>query len=718
MRWPLSLALVAFAAALWWFAPRPQAARVAALEIGSVLSEPAASWPDGAAPAQVSQAQVSQAQVSLAQVLLLGAPRGDGSLPVGSGPLTLEIGGVQMSSPDEPSGDLGVHLVARRALVAALRDAARKLAPQRELALSGELNPSRAGVHFDCRFENGRLVVLARKEGAGWSAQREYQPPRNTTLLPPLLAVVLAIILRRPLLSLGAAVVLGSALDLVRGGASAGQAALSALPHAVRGVLAPQVFDLDRAMTIGFVVCMLALVGVMTASGGVAGMVALLARVAKSARSSQLATWLMGLAVFFDDYANCVLVGTTMRPLTDRFRVSREKLSYLVDSTAAPVAGISIFSTWVAFEVSTFSAQLPSAGLAASDGFKIFIATLPLRFYCWFALLLAGLIALSGRDFGPMLRAERRARSSGKLVRDGGVPMVAADALEPELAASIEPRAARAVLPLLAFVGVSMAAMFALGGAFDLPPGALWTLEGFTGVLSDGSGSKPMLIGSACALALAIAIAGSAGAGRAVIGAAWRTLRSMGVAIAILYLAWTIGSICERLGTAPYMTALIGDRVAPAMLPITLLAVSAAIAFATGTSWGTMSILLPLVPALAFHVGEDSGFGGAKLLMLCIGAVLEGSIFGDHCSPISDTSVLSSTASAADHIDHVKTQIPYALTGLAVAVLAGYFPVAYLGFSPWLCLALGALTLAALVFGLGRRSEPQSGSSVEEPRHA
>ena len=190
--------------------------------------------------------------------------------------------------------------------------------------------------------------------------------------------------------------------------------------------------------------------------------------------------------------------------------------------------------------------------------------------------------------------------------------------------------------------------------------------------------------------------------------AAWTTLRGMGVAIAILYLAWMIGEACGEMGTAPYLCALLGDRLTPAALPAVLFLLAAGVAFATGSSWSTMSILLPLVVGLSFEMGESpaaAGLGGMTLLLMSIGAVLEGAIFGDHCSPISDTTVLSSVACASDHIDHVRTQAPYALVTMGVALVAGYLPCAFLGTSPWVGMAAGAAVLAAIVMLVGRRAD-------------
>jgi len=486
----------------------------------------------------------------------------------------------------------------------------------------------------------------------------------------------------------------------------------SGLPDVVTQMWWPQFVDPGRQLIIGFVIAMLAMVGVMTISGGIRGMVDSVAKLARGVRSTQIATWLMGIAVFFDDYANCFLVGTTMRPLSDRFRISREKLSYLVDSTAAPIAGVSIFSTWIAYEVSTFSPQLPSAGLTASDGYAVFLETIPFRFYCLFTLFFGALIVFLGRDFGPMLTAERRARATGQLVREGGKPLVGDEATNLQPAPNVTPRARNAVLPVLTFVLVTLEEILrvGLGAHAELTFGSLFTsVQSITAVLSDGESSRAIFVGASSGLGLSILLALAAGAGARILNAVWITLRNMGVAVGILYLAWMIGASCEALGTASYLSELIGGKLAPELLPTTLFVLSAGIAFATGTSWGTMSILLPLVVGLSYAMGEHIPIGGHALMVLSIASVLEGSIFGDHCSPISDTTILSSTASASDHIDHTRTQMVYALTTMSVAIGFGYFPCAVMGWSPWIALPSGCAALLMIVLVFGRKTDvPQT----------
>lgn len=570
-------------------------------------------------------------------------------------------------------------------------------------------------IQADTSGLNVIVMIAPDRLGLAWHMPDEtpvghsfpWSPPDRTSLLPPLVAIALALALRKPAISLVVGVLTGA--FLLRRGEGAG--ILESLGAGTVDVgtkfFADQFGDLDRAQIVGFVICMLAMVGILVRNGGLRGVMNSISRFANSARSTQFVTYAMGLLVFFDDYANTILVGGTMRPLADRFKVSREKLAYIVDSTAAPVAGLSLFSTWIAFEVSTFSAQLPLAGMAPSDGYAVFMETLPYRFYCIFALVMVAVIVFTKRDFGPMWKAEHRAATTGQLVRDGGQPLVGAQATGMHPAAGISLRAYRAVVPLVAFIGVTIYVMLHNGQAFEAGTD-LWSIRGMSQVLAEGSGSLPLFIGSAVGLVLAVIFSLEAGLRGEIIGAAWNTLRSMGIAIVILYLAWMIGAVCKEIGTAYYLTDTLGDLTHPLILPVMLFMLSGAVSFSTGSSWGTMSILLPLVVGLSYQLGSQVPLGesahfGHGLMILSIGAVLEGSIFGDHCSPISDTTVLSSVACASDHVDHVRTQAPYALLVMVVAIVAGYFPcAAFDGWNPLYSLALGSGLIVFCVRMLGK----------------
>ncbi len=632
--------------------------------------------------------------------------------------LKFALAGARMEGVD--IADLA-HLNLRRSIVQGLRTAAAGLDAAEgghgySLIVPGQDTPVTRGASFLARIADDALhLTYTPLEGESVSVSKAWRPPDRFSLAPPLVAIALAIVFRRPLLALFCGILAGAFVVELRRGASVAASAGVGLLEVFRTYLWDQLVKTDRIMIIAFVVFMLAMVGVITKNGGIRGFMDRIARLASNARNSQVAAYLMGLAVFFDDYANCILVGSTMRPLTDKFRVSREKLAYIVDSTAAPVAGISIFSTWIAFEVSTFSAQLPAAGLLASDGYAVFLQTLPYRFYCIFSLVLLALLVFSGRDFGPMLAAERRARR-GELVRAGGRPMVSARATEMEAATGVVPRARNALLPVLLFVGVTLFEIARGGDAFA-KGSALFSIEGVTQVLQDGSGSLPLMIGSAAGLGLAVLLSVQAGLRGEIARAAWTTLRSMGIAIAILYLAWMIGAVCQdELGTGPYLAELISEELQPvAVLPMALFVLSGVIAFATGSSWSTMSILLPLVVSIAFSMGESVPYlGGMGMLILSIGAVLEGAIFGDHCSPISDTTVMSSIASASDHIDHVHTQAPYAVLSMVVAMTAGYFPCAFIeGYRPWHAWIVGVTLLVLVLVLRGRRADAASGIEAE-----
>ncbi len=632
------------------------------------------------------------------------------------------------------------------------------------LALRTLDNPD--GAHLDARLRQGRNIL-------GRWIRGPQRVPGPTSLIPPLLAIGFALILRRVILALFAGVWAGAALLRADGG----MAALAALPSGLWDVFARyfthELVDSFRIEVIGFVIALLGVIGVATRAGGIAGLVDLILRYARSVRSALGVSFGMGLMLFFDDYANCLVVGNSMRPVTDRLRISREKLAYIVDSTAAPVAGLSIFSTWIAFEVSTYAAQLPAAGIA--DGaYAVFFWTLPYRFYSILALAFVFLVILTRRDFGPMLAAERRARSTGELVRAGGQALVSDRVGQIEPHPELRPSALRAILPIGAVVALTLEGIFRDGGGYALladDPDRLLSLEGLTGLLLAGSGAGPLfraasgalivaawLAGSVAvriALALGVGAAFAAGgiattaieatlaqplakylgyggcfalvaglAGIAVTGlpgvrlrearpslgfaeiggAAFSSTRALGFAIVILFLAWMIGAVCEDVGTADYLVALSARRIPPELIPALLFCVACVVAFSTGTSWGTMSILLPNVVAMAAVAGEDHALGSVGMVTVCIGAVLEGSIFGDHCSPISDTTVLSSVATASDHLDHVRTQLPYAVCVAAAALGAGYVPTTFIPqWNPLFAYALALGGLVAVLFVLGRR---------------
>ncbi len=530
--------------------------------------------------------------------------------------------------------------------------------------------------------------------------------PGWISLLPPLLAIVLALVFKEVVTSLFLGVWLG-------GFFIAGLNPFTGTMRAIDTFITPVLVDYDHAAILVFSFLLGGMVGVISKSGGTRGIVEAVRPLATTPRRAQLATYLSGLAIFFDDYANTLIVGNTMRPITDRMKVSREKLAYIVDSTAAPVAAIVFVSTWVGFEISLIADGLEAAAaqsgttpeaaaaLTSANAFTIFIHSIPYLFYPLLALLMVGLIVFLQRDFGPMLKAERRASRGEGLHREGAMLMSEAgsDKMEPVEGAPL--RWYNAVLPVLTVVFVVLAGLYFQGRSNLGRPGTLWEVFG------EASPFDALLWGSlaGCIVAIVLAVGQRILSMHQAIDGLVGGMRAMFLAGIILVLAWSLGSVTEALGTAPYISGLLEGNLPAQLLPALVFVTAASIAFATGTSWGTMGILLPIVIPLAVALGGTAEPEAGTAYVILIGStasVLAGSIFGDHCSPISDTTVMSSMASACDHVDHVRTQLPYALVVGVVGIAIGNIPTAY-GFPVWVSLVLGAAFLFALLRFYGKK---------------
>ncbi|MDH3719016.1 MAG: Na+/H+ antiporter NhaC family protein [Planctomycetota bacterium] len=527
------------------------------------------------------------------------------------------------------------------------------------------------------------------------------------SLLPPLLAIGLAMITRWVAASIFCGVVAG-ALILAQGEPTA------SLRIIWLQCLWPTITNQDNQRVLAFTLLLGAMIGVIHHAGGMLGLVDTLRPWARTRRRGQLTGWLLGLVIFFDDYANTLLLGTTLRPVTDRLKISREKLAYIVDSTAAPVASIALLSTWVAFEISYIQKGFEGLQLATAgeDAFRVFVATIVYRFYPLLALLMVGLVAWSGRDFGPMLEAERRALRN---TAGGGA----------DEAGHTHSRPARqrrwyvAVVPVSVVLVVLLLLLYWTGSQEKGADATLWQ------VIVAGDSFLSLVWASACGLLVASVMAWSTGglAARHIWNATVYGGRLMLPALIVLWLAWSLADIISspgadgvrRLGTAAYLSGMISDRLAPEWLPTVVFILSSLVAYCTGTSWATMSILTPLVIESSWKIlaaGDQSPTLDHPILMAAIGSVLAGSIFGDHCSPISDTTVLSSRASQCDHVAHVWTQMPYALTVAAVSIVCGTIPVGF-GWSVWLALPMSAGALLAVLLLCGRSAEDQQGEGRE-----
>jgi len=511
------------------------------------------------------------------------------------------------------------------------------------------------------------------------------------SLLPPLVAVVLAIALRQVVIPLMLAILCGS---LILANSTAGPANL--FVETVTGFVGEiytSVMDRDHRRALVFSLLLGAMVGVLEAGGGMVALVNRLAAKIRSRRGAQTMITALGLGIFFDDYANTLLVGGTMRTTADRFGISRAKLAYLVDTTSAPVAGLSPISTWVVTEISYVAAGLATASILDVSAFALLIASLPFRFYPILALVMAFTIAITDRDFGPM-RHER------------AKPIATLDSPEPESHPSSQ-------WPLLGW-----AAIIPIFGCVTAVIGNLcWTgwsdevmnqpslVRRFGEILSNGDSYGSLLYGGAFGLTLAIALHRIMG------GVAWTILAKgamagaihMLPAMVILWLAWALSAQTgsDQLNTGGFIASWLGQSVPPVLLPTAVFLVSGVVAFSTGTSWGTMAILTPISMQLA--IGVSGGQPYDPIAIATLGSVLAGSIFGDHCSPISDTTVLSSRASGCDHMTHVRTQLPYALSVGLISIISGTLPAAC-GVSPYICLFVGSITTIGIVLLMGTRN--------------
>lgn len=571
-----------------------------------------------------------------------------------------------------------------------------------------EIPSDKPPVLVEVTLDGSRMIVRSGE------AEESTRLGSRWSLVPPLLAILLAFLTRRTLLSLSVGVLVGGIIA-VQGVGGFGTFLDLVFGKILWGKILSDSFHL---YILGFVILLSATVAIITRMGGIDGMVNSLVRFAKNSRSVQAVAYFLGLGIFFDDYANTIVVGNSCGPLFDKQKISRAKLAYIVDSTAAPVAGVAILSTWVAYQISTYSPQLPTVGYAESDGYRLFLETIPYRFYCLLALFMVGLIVFLQRDFGPMRKVEEDARKG-----DGVGGVGDASAIDEERITAkpgVRALARNGLLPLCTMI-FGTAALIYLFGANAVhaaaAEGDAMALQaqaegGFTWIrecLGASDSTRAIFLGSLAAMVLAMLLAVSQrllSVGETVGSAVQGTKVLFKDAVMVLLLAWSIGKICEEVGTANYLVAMFQDLMSPAWLPIILFVSACFVAFATGSSWTTMAILQPNVVLLAYQLGEQSALGGHALLVLSIGAVLEGAIFGDHCSPISDTTVLSSTASRCQHIEHVRTQAPYALVTAGVAISLAYLPVALWNVSPYYCLLAGAIALLLVVRFFGRSITP------------
>lgn len=545
--------------------------------------------------------------------------------------------------------------------------------------------------------------------------------PLWLSIVPPLIAIILALIFKEVIVSLFIGIWMGS---FIAGGMRFGSVyyVLKSLFDVVKEYIIEAMHDKGHLSVILFSLLIGGMVSIISKNGGMAGVVQSLSRFAKTPRSSQFITWFLGVAIFFDDYANTLIVGNTMRSVTDKFKVSREKLAYIVDSTAAPIAAVAFITTWIGAELGYIDDGIAKIGLDnGQTAYAIFIESLKYSFYPILTLTFILFIIYTRKDFGPMLVAERRAKLTGR------VSPALNEADDEEDMEDLSPVEGAPLKWFNAFIPVATVIFMTLYGLLD---------TGFDSIMGDlnGKGISVTSWSSAWSNMHEISSASTGfftklgtiiGASDSYTALIWASLtgvivaliltwsqrimrlkdsmhwlivgfKTMMPALIILVLAWALAITTEHLHTADYLSSNLADSINPFFFPVVIFVLAAFISFSTGSSWSTMAILYPIAIPTTYAIALSSGLGHditMELLYNVIATVLAASVLGDHCSPISDTTILSSLASDCNHIDHVRTQLPYALTVGLVSCLCTYTSTAVGG--GWLT------SIFILIIGIG-----------------
>jgi len=485
-------------------------------------------------------------------------------------------------------------------------------------------------------------------------------------IIPPLIAILTALIFRQVVLSLFIGIFSGV---IFLKGFSVFDAILSSLADTIPSALTSK----DHISILIFSTMLGGMVGIISANGGTAAIVKSITNKITSRKTTMFSAFFMGVGIFFDDYANTLIVGNTMRPLFDKFKISREKLAYIVDSTAAPVASLAVISTWIGFEVGVLSDVFKHTG-SNLDGYSAFIFSIPYLYYPLITLIFIVFLIAMEKDFGPMLKVEQN-------VNQDSLEVCKTD----EIKTAPPSSSFLAYLPILTVVIVTLLSIILTGYKGNLD---------FREIFGNGDSFASLIWGSVagCVVAGVLSLFSKTLNITEVFDSWLDGLKSMMSAVVILTLAWSLSNVCKDIKTADFIMSLLNENFPFWIMPLVTFLISAAMSFATGTSWGTMAIVYPLLIPVVL---------GTEFLHPTIAAVLSGAVFGDHCSPISDTTIMSSMASSCDHISHVRTQLPYALAVAFIALISGYLPI-FFGVHPLFSYTFATLLVFLTMKFLGR----------------
>ena len=453
------------------------------------------------------------------------------------------------------------------------------------------------------------------------------------SLLPPIIAIVLALITKEVYLSLFIGIVSGALLYT--------NFSPIGTVNAIFDMMSEKLGDSWNIGILIFLVFLGIMVALMTKAGGSAAYGEWANRKIKSKKAASLATVGLGALIFVDDYFNCLTVGSVMRPVTDRFNISRAKLAYLIDATAAPVCIIAPISSWAA----------AVSGYTSGDGFQLFLQTIPFNLYALLTIVMVVYISISGFDFGGMAQYEKKAMEGDIF---GGEEVTGE-----EIDSNPNGKVIDLVLPVLALISFCVIGLVYTGGFFEG--------ETFINAFAECDAARGLVLGSFAALVFTflLYIPRKVVSFREFADCIPQGFKMMVSAILILILAWSLGGFCSnRLAIDAFVKAALADStLSVALLPAIFFAVATGLAFATGTSWGTFGILIPIATAI-FPEGDP-------MLVIAIASCLAGAVCGDHTSPISDTTIMASAGAQCNHVNHVSTQIPYAMV-VAGACVVGY----------------------------------------------
>lgn len=512
------------------------------------------------------------------------------------------------------------------------------------------------------------------------------------SVIPAIVAIFLAFRYKNVYFSLGFGLYIGLVIISLR----AGHGLLSFF-DALLQIPVFMISSLADSWNAGIVMQVLligGLVVLISYTGGLQAMATSLSKYGKTRMSAQLITWLMGILIFFDGIANALIVGPSMRPITDKANVSREKLSFIIDSTASPITGLVIISTWFGFEISLITEQLQNLHIENTNAMHLFLGSLPFRFYNILMLIFILLTIFTAREFGPMLKAEKKTKNyqthSAKEIVDSN---------------DYCPKAYEGVIPLLILIISSFILFFTNGLSVMVSNGSSTLDNGISlnliiDAFSNANASIVITQASVLAIISSLIISTKRGAFKFSEGLniTFEGAATLLPTIFILLFAWSLGDVMNdtHLNAGNYISKTLGTLLPFQFIPLLIFLTAALTSFATGTSFGTMGLIFPLAMPLAWSANQDIPF-----LTVTIGAILTGAIVGDHCSPISDTTILSSAGCDVDHLDHVSTQLPYALSVGAVASIC--YLLAGFGINPFVLIILASIFLLLILQFLGEK---------------